>query len=222
MTTIPTDFDQLAHAIALATVHSDIEIYAARVTVDGHEYWDTTRPRHDSETPDEDLAYLQRAMSYIDKAGDVFPQRTLRHIAAPGLVRFVKRDQKTADDGACYCQEDVVCPACERATPGIDLPEVNELLRIWQTHFDSGVRPDDDEPEDAALWDRIAAVRTAIDQQAGKATAPAASIQILIEWIFRRFGAAIDAGELPDPVVTAVREIERWLNPLLPMPEAPR
>ena len=222
MNTVPTDFDQLAHAIALATVHSDIEVYAARVTVDGHEYWDTTRARHDSETPDEDLAYLQRAMSYIDKAGDVFPQRMLRHIAAPGLVRFVDRDEKTADDGACYCQQGVVCPACERATPGIDLPEVNELLRIWQTHFDSGVRPDDDEPEDAALWDRIAAVRTAIDQQAGKATAPAASIQILIEWIFRRFGAAIDAGELPRPVVTAVREIERWLNPLLPMPEAPQ
>lgn len=50
----------------------------------------------------------------------------------------------------------------------VDLLEVNELLRIWQTHFDSGVRPDDDEPEDVALWDRIAAVRTAIDQQAGK------------------------------------------------------
>lgn len=168
MNTIPTDFDQLAHAIAFATVHSDIEVYAARVTVDGHEYWDTTRPRHDSETPDEDLAYLQRAMSYIDKAGDVFPQRMLRHIAAPGLVRFVKRDQKTDDDGACYCQQGVVCPACERADP------------------------------------------------------PAASIQILIEWLFRRFGAPIDAGELPEAVVTAVREIERWLNPLLPMPEEPR
>ncbi len=168
MNTVPTDFDQLAHAIALATVHSDIEIYAARVTVDGHEYWDTTRPRHDSETPDEDLAYLQRAMSYIDKAGDVFPQRMLRHIAAPGLVRFVDRDPKTADDGMCYCQEGVVCPACERADP------------------------------------------------------PSASIQILIEWLSRRFGAVIDAGELPKPVVTAIREIEHWLNPLLPMPEAPR
>ena len=180
MNTVPTDFDQLAHAIALATVHSDIEVYAARVTVDGHEYWDTTRPRHDSETPDEDLAYLQRAMSYIDKAGDVFPQRMLRHIAAPGLVRFVERDEKTADDGTCYCQQGVVCPACERAAASaiqaVDLSEVNELLRIWQTHFDSGVRPDDDEPEDAALWDRIAAVRSAIDQQAGKAAAPAASI----------------------------------------------
>lgn len=50
----------------------------------------------------------------------------------------------------------------------VDLLEVNELLRIWQTHFDSGVRPDDDEPEDVALWDRIAAVRTAIDKHAGK------------------------------------------------------
>lgn len=49
----------------------------------------------------------------------------------------------------------------------VDLLEVNELLRIWQTHFDSGVRPDDDEPEDVELWDRIAAVRMAIDQQAG-------------------------------------------------------
>ena len=55
-----------------------------------------------------------------------------------------------------------------------------------------------------------------------QATAPAASIQILIEWLSRRFGAVIDAGELPKPVVTAVREVERWLNPLLPMPEAPR
>lgn len=54
------------------------------------------------------------------------------------------------------------------------------------------------------------------------AAAPTTSIQILIQWLFRRFGAPIDAGELPQPVVTAVREIEHWLNPLLPMPEAPR
>lgn len=175
MNAIPTDFDRLAHAIAFATVKSDIEVYAARVTVDGHEYWDTTRPRHDSEPPDEDLAYLQRAVAYIDKAGDVFPWRMLRHIASPGLVRFVEHDSKTDDDGMCYCQEGVVCPACEQPGP--------------------------------------AAIATA---------APAASIQILIEWLSRRFGAVIDAGELPNPVVTAVREIERWLNPALFMPEAPR
>lgn len=177
MNTVPTDFDQLAHAIALATVHSDIEIYAARVTVDGHEYWDTTRPRHDSETPDEDLAYLQRAMSYIDKAGDVFPQRMLRHIASPGLVRFVKR---------------------EPALPA-SLQTIVEALQQGPT------------PEQVER-------RLLVDAM----PAPSASIQILIEWIFRRFGAPIDAGELPQPVVTAVREVERWLNPLLPMPEAPQ
>lgn len=59
--------------------------------------------------------------------------------------------------------------AAPPAAQAVDLLEVNELLRIWQTHFDSGVRPDDDEPEDVALWDRIAAVRIAIDQQAGGA-----------------------------------------------------
>lgn len=175
MNTVPTDFDQLAHAIALATVHSDIEIYAARVTVDGHEYWDTTRPRHDSETPDEDLAYLQRAMSYIDKAGDVFPQRMLRHIAAPGLVRFVKRDQKTADDGACYCQQDVVCPACERAAP-----------------------------------------------PAAQAAVPAEAIQSLYHFMLRRFGHPGTGTILSNEVSTALLEVEYWLNPLLPMPEAPR
>lgn len=214
MNTVPTDFDQLAHAIALATVHSDIEIYAARVTVDGHEYWDTTRPRHDSETPDEDLAYLQRAMSYIDKAGDVFPQRMLRHIAAPGLVRFVKRDQKT-DDG--------VCPACERAaaaaTQAVDLEPFRKLEAKWRNSAEEhGVRQFTG--NDHGLFANE--LLTVIDQQAGKAAAPAASIQILIEWLSRRFGAVIDAGELPKPVVTAVREVERWLNPLLPMPEAPR
>lgn len=217
MATIPTDFDQLAHAIAFATVHSDIEVYAARVTVDGHEYWDTTRARHDSETPDEDLAYLQRAMSYIDKAGDVFPWRMLRHIAAPGLVRFVKRDQKTADDGACYCQQGVVCPACERAVP----PSTPVAWR-WRPmacmpgggwHLSSVPNCDSPYVECEPLY-------TA--PPVAQATAPAASIQILIEWLSRRFGAVIDAGELPKPVVTAVREVERWLNPLLPMPEAPR
>lgn len=215
MNTVPTDFDQLAHAIALATVHSDIEIYAARVTVDGHEYWDTTRPRHDSETPDEDLAYLQRAMSYIDKAGDVFPQRMLRHIAAPGLVRFVKRDQKTADDGACYCQQDVVCPACERAAP--PAAQADEVY-VDFPHTIGFCGPF------AIVDGRISIPEMTVQDVARRvqAAAPAASIQILIEWLSRRFGAVIDAGELPKPVVTAVREIERWLNPLLPMPEAPR
>lgn len=46
------------------------------------------------------------------------------------------------------------------ASPGIDMGELAELLGIWQSNFDSGVRPDEeDEPEDAALWDRIDRIR---------------------------------------------------------------
>ncbi len=208
MNTVPTDFDQLAHAIALATVHSDIEIYAARVTVDGHEYWDTTRPRHDSETPDEDLAYLQRAMSYIDKAGDVFPQRMLRHIASPGLVRFVKREPASSAN----------------LTP----PEVPAALQWCAFDLDectATVTFDTEEETRAFIRSHIMRKRVHVLPEAitrSAAAVPTTAIQILIEWIFRRYGAPIDAGELPNPVVTAVREIERWLNPLLPMPEAPR
>lgn len=50
------------------------------------------------------------------------------------------------------------------AAPGIDMGELAELLRIWQCNFDSGVRPDEeDEPEDAALWDRIDRIRQQAD-----------------------------------------------------------
>ena len=217
MNAIPTDFDQLAHAIALATVRSDIEVYAARVTVDGHEYWDTTRPRHGSEKPDEDLAYLQRAMSYIDKAGDVFTWRMLRHIAAPGLVRFVERDEKTADDGACYCQQGVVCPACERA-----VSPSTPVATLVNPHTGALRDYRDIESDPAGMLCIAPGETLKVAPAAAQATAPVASVQILIEWLFRRFGAPIDAGELPEAVVTAVREVEHWLNPQLPMPEAPR
>lgn len=40
--------------------------------------------------------------------------------------------------------------------------EIDDLLSIWQCNFDSGVRPDDDEPDEQALWDRIVSVREAL------------------------------------------------------------
>lgn len=39
------------------------------------------------------------------------------------------------------------------------LKEVGELLALWQCHFDSGVRPDDDQPDEQRLWDRIESAR---------------------------------------------------------------
>ena len=41
--------------------------------------------------------------------------------------------------------------------------EIDDLLAIWQCNFDSGVRPDDDQPDEQALWDRIVAVRNALN-----------------------------------------------------------
>lgn len=208
MNAIPTDFNQLAHAIAIATVRSDIEVYASRVTVDGHDYWDTTRARRDSENPDEDLAYLQRAVAYIDQAADVLPQRMLRHIASPGLVRFVKREPASSAN----------------LTP----PEVQAALQWCAFDLDectATVAFDTEEETRAFIRSHIMRKRVHVLPEAirrSAAAVPTTAIKILIEWLFRRFGAPIDAGELPNPVVIAVREIERWLNPLLPMPEAPR
>lgn len=41
--------------------------------------------------------------------------------------------------------------------------EIDDLLSIWQNNFSSGVRPDNDEPEEQELWDRIVAVRNELN-----------------------------------------------------------
>ncbi|WP_017907536.1 hypothetical protein [Xanthomonas sp. SHU 199] len=46
----------------------------------------------------------------------------------------------------------------------VDLREVDELFRIWQSNFDSGQRPGS--PQDTELWNRIEAIRMLIDSKA--------------------------------------------------------
>lgn len=77
----------LAIAVADATVRSDIESYAVMVgqEEDGSWIYDTRRTCADSS---EDLAYVTRAVAYIDARGDAFPWRLKRYIDAPHLVRF--------------------------------------------------------------------------------------------------------------------------------------
>ena len=100
----------LAIAIADSSARSDIEISAYQESLQLPVY-DLTRPADD----EEDVQVAQRAARYIRERGDVWPWQMVEVDGNPNRVRFVERDEKTADDGMCYCQDGVMCPACERA-----------------------------------------------------------------------------------------------------------
>lgn len=78
---------ELALRIADHACRSDIEVYARQVKVGVRRGWDLDQP---AEAGD-DTRIANRAASYIDARGDVFPWRMFRDPDAPHLVFFVDK-----------------------------------------------------------------------------------------------------------------------------------
>lgn len=81
----------LALGIADDTARADVESYACWIDLEGIRYLDTTKVADDGLVHDaeQELAWVRRAVQYIDQRGDALPFRMQRHIGAPHLVRFV-------------------------------------------------------------------------------------------------------------------------------------
>lgn len=92
-----------------------------------------------------------------------------------GNVSLGEQVKRMAEDAALWRKH-----SSTPTTPGIDLGELAELLRIWLCNFDSGVRPDDDsKPEEATLWDRIERIRQqALDASPKGGNIPAPRIEL--------------------------------------------
>lgn len=80
----------LAIGIADDTARSDVESFAYWIERDGVLYLDTTKVADDGLVHDveQELAWVHRAVQYIERRGDALPYRMQRHIDAPHLVCF--------------------------------------------------------------------------------------------------------------------------------------